>query len=641
MVIILESPNKCSKIANITGAKVFATKGHFKELIKEKWLDLETYEATFDFKSEECKKTISNLVNQCRNQEVHISTDPDREGYAIGYFFYQLIKNVANTVYRTEFHEITETGIKNGFLNKKLFENTNKLEFDSFRARSVSDKLVGYILSPELSKLMNIKNLSVGRVQTPALALLVKRELEIEEFKKLLDKDKVEFAIQAILDSNLTLENDMRFKTKEEAEKFISNLNENIAKCIKIENKELKKTTKAPFQTSTFLKEASNLGFSSKQAMDIAQELFEAGLITYHRTDAEFLSEEFLNDINQKLKNKEWYQRTQYKSKNSQANAHEAIRFTHYCLPEEITDVIKKEGLEENHQKIYELIYKRTIISQSKPILIDNTTYIFNIKNIDFKASINNVVYNSIYDEIFFNKKEIKIIPKPDINENQDYNINKLQVKTINKNPPSRYNEGDFIPLLQKEGIGRPSTYANFIPVLLKRGYIEIKEENKKYKIYATNLGIKAIEELKKDYEWITTSKFTSDLEEKLDLILNNKSNYKEVIKLLHEKMQFKDYKSSNYPPTPKQIELMKKIATMHNLVIPQEAFTDYKICSNFIESAPKLKPSQKQINLAKKLANENNVELPINIENDINICKNFINKYINKTKNTNIYQRF
>ena len=191
-VIIIESPN----IEHITGAKVYATKGHFKELAKEIVADYTGYEPIFEMK-EQSKHRMNEIFNDCKGKDVIIATDPDREGYGIGYMVYETIKNIAKSVKRAEFHEITESGIKKGLDKAVPFASSNLKEFDSFKARAVGDKLVGFIMSPAYINKLNDKNLSVGRVQTPALALIVKRELEIKEFLASPASKQIDYKIKA------------------------------------------------------------------------------------------------------------------------------------------------------------------------------------------------------------------------------------------------------------------------------------------------------------------------------------------------------------------------------------------------------------------------------------------------------------
>lgn len=203
-VIIIESPNKVAKIREITGAKVFATIGHFMQL--KSYDESNGFKPTFDYDQEK-KKHIFEMIEACKNKKVYIATDTDREGYAIGYMFYQKIKNVASSIYRAEFFEITLSGINKGLQNALLFENTNKQMYQSALARRVADMLLGFTLSPYLGKALGqMKGSSVGRVQTPCLKLIVDRDREIEKFKALPENEKVSYQIQAKINDSANRE---------------------------------------------------------------------------------------------------------------------------------------------------------------------------------------------------------------------------------------------------------------------------------------------------------------------------------------------------------------------------------------------------------------------------------------------------
>ncbi len=303
-VIIIESPNKVAKIKEITGAKVFATIGHFMQL--KSYDENNNFKPTFEYDPQK-KKRIFEIIEACKNKKVYIATDPDREGYAIGYMFYQKIKNVASSIYRAEFFEITPSGINKGLQNALLFENTNKQMYQSALARRVADMLLGFTLSPYLGKALGqMKGSSAGRVQTPCLKLIVDRDREIEKFKALPENEKVSYQIQAKINDNANREviikhcdekgEEIKFNDKEEALKLFESLEDNKACLLKdLKTSVVETKPKKPFITSTLLERASSeLGLGIAEVQSLAQSLFEAGLITYIRTDAESLSVEFL-----------------------------------------------------------------------------------------------------------------------------------------------------------------------------------------------------------------------------------------------------------------------------------------------------------------------------------------------------------
>ena len=667
-IIIIESPNKCEKIAHYSGAKVYATKGHFKELAQD-YVNWDNYNPKFVTK-ESSKKHINFLFSQCKGRDVYIATDPDREGYAIGYMVYEVIKNIAKSIKRVEFHEITQKGIEKGLREAKDFNSTNKNMYEAFKARCVGDKMVGFILSPKLAnKFGTYKNISVGRVQTPALSLITQRELEIQEFEKTPKEQRLSYKViaKAIIDNKeYVLANDNIFIKKEEAQRFldsISNIEEAIVSAII--TKEIKKSPPKPFQAVSLIKKANaTYNFSSEETMNIAQKLFERGLITYHRTDSESISESFLNELETQYSKEEWYQKRFYKAgKHSQAEAHEAIRITSVTKP----DV----DLSENEMKLYSLIFNNTIYSQSKESVYTHTRYECSILGRIFSFTTKTPIYQGIFDTKNTNEEydvsdrqahdtegnvlsntqgneqdntsiiqekitedSIFLTTSLHLKENDKIIIQELQIKEIEKRPPSRYKESDFIPLLQKLGIGRPSTYATFIPTLLKREYVEIKKTNAKKskdEIFATNKGMQAIAYLESMQDtWITTHEFTKAMEEILDLIAESKATYLDFIKPLHEKMgNAIPTQLEKKPPSQAQIDFATKLANQHNIELPQEIQTNMKACCDFIEKYNI--PTQKALDFAKKLAQNHNITMPKDIEKSAKVCSEFIAKYKDK----------
>ena len=565
-VIIIESPNKCDKIEHITGAKVYATKGHFKELTKEIVADYTGYEPIFEMK-EQSKHRMNEIFNDCKGKDVIIATDPDREGYGIGYMVYETIKNIAKSVKRAEFHEITESGIKKGLDKAVPFASSNLKEFDSFKARAVGDKLVGFIMSPAYINKLNDKNLSVGRVQTPALALIVKRELEIKEFLASPASKQIDYKIKAKLKTRSGVEftavNDNIFSSKDEANAKIAELGGSRAKVYQIDTKQSQIKPQAPFRTSQ-MQEAANkrLGFSSDKTMSLAQKLFEKGLITYHRTDSNTISDEFINEVEAKFKGEEWYEKKIYKAgSQSQAEAHEAIRISHVHGYGEIDEIAGRESLSDDEKSLYELIFLNSVLSQAKNAVNENKTYDIDVKALSFKAKTGKCIYKgfkgALKEQADDEDEQDKDVAQIELNLNQGDEVEVLgfELQEVKKQAPQHYKESNFISLLEKEGIGRPSTYATFLPTLLKREFVVIETKGKNQNIVATGKGISFIESVKANDEWITQSEFTKQMEGVLDEISDGKVNYLDFIKPLHEKMGFKELNSGETKP-PSEAQL-------------------------------------------------------------------------------------
>ncbi|MFS7885384.1 type IA DNA topoisomerase [Helicobacter pylori] len=683
-VIIIESPNKVAKIKEITGASVFATIGHFMQL--KSYDENNNFKPTFEYDPQK-KKRIFEIIEACKNKKVYIATDPDREGYAIGYHFYEKIKRIASSIYRAEFFEITPSGINKGLQNASLFENTNKQMYQSALARRVADMLLGFTLSPYLGKALGqMKGSSAGRVQTPCLKLIVDRDREIEKFKALPENEKVSYQIQAKINDNANKEvvikhcdengEEIKFNDKEEALKLFESLKDNKACLLKdLKNSILETKPKKPFITSTLLEKASSeLGLSIAEVQSLAQSLFEAGLITYIRTDAESLSVEFLNEAESFYTPiyKEVYLKREYKAgKQSQAEAHEAIRITHPHTYENLESVVYNASItNQDALKLYQLIFERTIESQGKNAIYDKQDLLFKIKNEYFKCSVKSL--KSAGFLAMFSKKELESDESNDgkddkeKDQNAQFNLkiddvlslNDLVLATIKRNAPSPYKEAGFVKLLENKGIGRPSTYATYLPTLLKREYINISQD-KKHTITPTHKGKRVVEVFENAYQFIIDLTYTKQMEEVLDEIVENKSSYVDFISNLSskcpkiEKLERNDDDEIK-PSSEGQITYIENILRDLQLELSEEfknykednrvakAFLDRYIkeheffkknnkkasSSNNDETRP---ATPKQISFAESLAKKHHVKLPKDYKSNMKVCGDFINEYSKK----------
>ncbi|RVZ44362.1 type IA DNA topoisomerase [Helicobacter pylori] len=682
-IIIIESPNKVAKIKEITGASVFATIGHFMQL--KSYDENNNFKPTFEYDPQK-KKRIFEMIEACKNKKVYIATDPDREGYAIGYHFYEKIKKIASSIYRAEFFEITPSGINKGLQNASLFENTNKQMYQSALARRVADMLLGFTLSPYLGKALGqMKGSSAGRVQTPCLKLIVDRDREIEKFKALPENEKVSHQIQAKINDNANKEviikhcdengEEIKFNDKEEALKLFESLKDNKACLLKDLKSSVAETKpKKPFITSTLLEKASSeLGLGISEVQSLAQNLFEAGLITYIRTDAESLSVEFLNEAESFYAPiyKEVYLKREYKAgKQSQAEAHEAIRITHPHTYENLESVVYNAGItNQDALKLYQLIFERTIESQGKNAIYDKQDLLFKIKNEYFKCSVKGL--KSAGFLAMFSKKELENDESNDDkddkekDQNAQFNLkiddvlslNDLVLATIKRNAPSPYKEAGFVKLLENKGIGRPSTYATYLPTLLKREYISISQD-KKHTITPTHKGKRVVEVFENAYQFIIDLTYTKQMEEVLDEIVENKSSYVDFISNLSskcpkiEKLERNDDEIK--PSSEGQITYIENILRDLQLELSEEfknykednrvakAFLDRYIkeheffkknnkktsSSNNDETRP---ATPKQISFAESLAKKHHVKLPKDYKSNMKVCGDFINEYSKK----------
>ncbi|WP_210670828.1 type IA DNA topoisomerase, partial [Helicobacter suis] len=673
-IIIIESPNKIKKIASITGAKVFATIGHFMEL---EGIEGESFTPKFVYKTDK-KQQIYAMIEQCKNKRICIATDPDREGYAIGKMFYEKIKNVAKEVFRAEFHEITESGIIRGLENALLFENTNFNYYESFLARSVSDYYIGFSLSPYLGDcLQQRKGNSAGRVQTPCLKLIVDRDKEIASFKALPESQRVSYQMQAKIYDEHNKEvilrhcdsegKEIKFESQEQALAVLAPLKEcKVALVLDIKHSTTSSPPPKPFITSSLLKAGSSqLGLSTQKVQEYAQKLFEAGLITYIRTDAETLSQEFLEKAEEFYKPiyPDCYERRAYKAKNSQAEAHEAIRITHCHKFEDTQHLLNQAGMTDSQaQALYKLIFQRTLESQGKVAIYAKQDLLFKIKDHYFKCSVRSL-QEAGYLDMFKRTEQAKDTEQTeneqmahlDLKVESVVGLIALEIAKIHKHAKSAYAEASFIEVLEKNGIGRPSTYASYLPKLLSREYIHITPDKKRV-VNATHKGQKVISIFEKSpYSWIVDTQFSALMEELLDKIAREECSYLEYMQMIAKKCpQMPSLaQREEYPlraPKESQIKYVQDILRDLNMELPSE-FAGYarddRITKAFLDKfipkhkeirekakqeghclgngAPANKPAtDKQIAFAESLAKKHNVKLPKDYKSNMQVCSGF-----------------
>ncbi|WP_163556207.1 type IA DNA topoisomerase [Helicobacter suis] len=680
-IIIIESPNKIKKIANITGAKVFATIGHFMEL---EGIEGESFTPKFAYKADK-KQQIYAMIEQCKNKRVCIATDPDREGYAIGKMFYEKIKNVAKEVFRAEFHEITESGITRGLENALLFENTNFNYYKSFLARSVSDYYIGYTLSPYLGDcLQQRKGNSAGRVQTPCLKLIVDRDKEIASFKALPESQKVSYQIQAKIydehNKEVVLKHcdekrkEIKFESQEQALAVLAPLKEcKRALVLDIKHSTISNPPPKPFITSSLLKVGSSqLGLSTQKVQEYAQKLFEAGLITYIRTDAETLSQEFLEKAESFYKPiyPNLYERRSYKAKDSQAEAHEAIRITHCHKFEDTQEFLNQAGMTDSQaQALYKLIFQRTLESQGKVAIYTKQDLQFKIKDHFFKCSVRSLqetgylaMFKRIEQAKDTEQTENEQMAHLDLKIESVVGLIALEMTKIYKHAKSAYAEASFIEVLEKNGIGRPSTYASYLPKLLSREYIHITPDKQRL-VSATHKGQKVIGIFETSpYSWIVDTQFTALMEELLDKIAREECSYLEYMQMIAKKCPKMPNQTPRepYPPrAPKesQIKYVQDILRDLNMELASE-FANYakddKVAKAFLDkyipkhkqarekakqegrflgdSTPANKPAtSKQIAFAESLSQKHNAKLPKDYKSNMQVCSSFIEEWRGK----------
>jgi DNA topoisomerase I len=583
-VIIVESPNKIKKIREITGSQVFATVGHFADLPNNAMgINMETYEPEFIVNPDKADN-VEKILSACDGQKVYIASDADREGYAIGMMIYERIKDTAAECWRLELREITEKGIEEAMAAATLWEETNFKFYDAFLGRRVVDRLSGFILSPQASQTLKGK-FSVGRVQSPGVRLVVDREREIRNFKA-----TPYFTISAKLtgaEKTFTAQFDgyegetKSFKTKEEAEAAIEAAK--LAKYATVESVEKKvvnRGSRPPFTTVDLQAAASiSLSIAPEKAMQLAQGLFEAGLITYHRTDTVRLSDEFLQEASEFVISSfgaEYVPEKPKKhtSKNSQADAHEAIRPTHLHRFDETDAKMKEANLSPDHHKLYILIFKRAVASMMADATFDSTQYKFDIGGLPFKASGSVPKFagwTALYTEDTEDEKEAEQT-LPDLAEADHCEKQSIDVESKMTKAPGRYTEASLVKQLEKLGIGRPSTYAAIIGRIKQVGYVEIEKK----KLKANESGERLIDFLNNDgHSWIIDYENTANMEEYLDKVADgvDGATWQTLAKETHEKMGFFVPEAreprEDRAPSEKQIDLAKLISEKKGIKLP------------------------------------------------------------------------
>jgi len=534
-LVIVESPTKSKTLQNFLGPeyKVLSSYGHIRDLPKDELgVDVENNFKPKYIIPSKSKKVIQFLTEEAQKAEtVILATDQDREGEAIAWHLTQILNlNGQKPYQRIAFHEITKKAVEEALKNPKKVDMSL---VDAQQARRVLDRIVGYKLSPFLWKKV-ARGLSAGRVQSVAVRLVVEREREIERFKPqeywkiiaLLQKAK-----NGELEAELIKKDDkvlgkLAIKNKKEADKVIKDLKGAEYKVQNIEKKESKKNPFPPFTTATLQQEAwHRFHFPAKFTMRIAQNLYERGFITYHRSDSLNLSSLALGTAKKFITENygdEYYQFRRYKARGRAQEAHEAIRPTY---PDRVPDKLKiRAKLDDNQYRLYDLIWRRFIACQMAQAVFDSTTVDIRAKNYTFRASGQVLKFDGFLKVYPIRYGETKL---PSLEKNEILELLKLTPSQHFTQPPFRYTEATLIKALEAEGIGRPSTYAPIISTIQERNYIE-KNEKKYFR--PTEIGLVVNDLLVKHFPKIVDIKFTAVMEEDLDEVAQGQRKWQKLI---------------------------------------------------------------------------------------------------------------
>lgn len=561
-LVIVESPAKAKTIEKFLGKDfvVMSSFGHIRDLpSKDMSIDLENnFEPNYII-TEDKVKVVKELKAAVEKAEfVWLASDEDREGEAIAWHLKEALNLDESKTKRIVFNEIT----KNAIL--KAVENPRDIDLNlvnAQQARRVLDRIVGYEISPILWKKVK-PSLSAGRVQSVAVRLIVEREREIENFKE--NKTyKVVADFQTTKQALISATLNQRFETKEQALEFLKESSSADFTVQAVETKPAKQSPAAPFTTSTLQQEASRkLGFPVARTMQVAQQLYEAGYITYMRTDSVNLSDLALSQAKElilKEYGEEYFKSRKYSNKIKGAQeAHEAIRPT----------VLSNEEINADAagQRLYDLIRKRTIASQMADAKLEKTNITINISNRGEKYLCQGEVilfdgFMKVYQHTANDEEETentnqKLLPAVSQGEKLQHLTTKA-TETFNNHPP-RYNEASLVKKLEDLGIGRPSTYAPTISTIQKREYvikmdkpasvreIEIiisqnntikqisKKENygaEKSKLNPTDIGTIVTDFLSQHFTDVIDYNFTAEAEKEFDSIAQGKEDWKNMIR--------------------------------------------------------------------------------------------------------------
>jgi DNA topoisomerase-1 len=567
-LVIVESPAKAKTIEKILG-KDFEVKscfGHIRDLEKDDMgINIENNFQPKYVIPDDKEKVVKELKKLAKETgEVWLATDEDREGEAISWHLCEVLKLDPKTTKRIVFHEITKPAIESAVQNPRTLDMDR---VHAQQARRILDRIVGFEISPVLWRKMSMRNsLSAGRVQSVAVRLIVEREREINAFNSV-STFKVEayFTGKDINGKNISFKADGpgKFKTAEDAEKFLEQCVGAAYTVKDIQVKPGKKSPAAPFTTSTLQQEASRkLGYSVSKTMLLAQKLYESGNITYMRTDSVNLSDTAITDIEKTIRGNfgdKYHQHRKFKNKNESAQeAHEAIRPTYM----ENTTVNDSDT-----RKLYELIWKRTIASQMADAELEKT-----IAKIDISTNHEELtasgevlkfdgflkVYMESHDDEEEQEDETQEGSLPPLAVKQSLDLKEMKATERFSRPAPRYTEASLVKKLEELGIGRPSTYAPTITTIQKRNYVEKRDKEgvkreyrilvlkadqiskqtesentgaEKSKLFPTDLGMIVTDFLNQYFNNVMDYGFTAKIEEEFDEIASGKKVWNKMLK--------------------------------------------------------------------------------------------------------------
>ncbi len=562
-LVIVESPAKAKTIQKYLGKdfQVTSSMGHIRDLPKKGMgIDLSTFSPEYEV-SPDKRKLVTELKSKVKTADiVWLASDEDREGEAIAWHLAEELKLKPENTRRIVFHEITKNAILKAVENPRNID-TNLV--NAQQARRVLDRIVGFEMSPVLWKKVR-PGLSAGRVQSVAVRLVVEREKEIRAFEPV-PSYRVTGSFLNNTQQEILAKVKKDFNKEEEAQSFLENCTTTDFRVLNVETKPGSRSASAPFTTSTLQQEANNrLGYGVSATMRVAQRLYEEGYITYMRTDSVNLSQEAINGAKAQIireYGEEYSKPRNYTTKASSAQeAHEAIRPTDFG--------VKNVG-DAQLNRLYQLIYRRTLASQMENAKIEKTLIEIGDEKLvpHFEAQGEVIVFDGFLRAYGITKEDdddgendSKILPKVKVGEKLTYS--KIEATERFSRPPARYTEAALVRKLEELGIGRPSTYAPTIQTIQNREYVEkselepqtreilkltlqkgdIKKEileekfgGDKNKFVPTDIGIVVNDFLMENFHEILDYGFTAKVEQDFDDIASGEEKWKETLRVFYD----------------------------------------------------------------------------------------------------------
>jgi len=597
-LVIVESPSKAKTIKKYLGKdyEVIASQGHIIDLPASRFgVDTEN-----GFKPEYIKmkgkaKIIKEIKDEAKGKEkIFLATDPDREGEAIAWHLRNELKINETDKCRIEFHEITENAV-NQAVKKPRTVDMNVV--DAQQARRILDRIVGYKISPLLWKKVK-RGLSAGRVQSVALRIIMDREQEIRNFVPeeywlldvVLEKDGEPKLVYAKFYGDI--KGKINLTEESQVKEIVAKIKGGEYTVTDIKVTEKKKSPPPPFTTSSLQQDASRrLGFAVKKTMMVAQKLYEAGFITYMRTDSTRVSADAIKMAKAyicKTYGEKYYLNRNYKAKEGAQDAHEAIRPTHLGS---IAEVEKELGRDE--ARLYSLIFNRFVASRMEACVYDFTKVTLNVEDYIFHATGSVIKFDgfmALYKESKEDNKNVeegeldedsKELPKLEIGDR--LKENKLEFAQKFTEPPSRYSEATLVKVMEEKGIGRPSTYAPTISTLIDRFYVE--KENRM--LVPTELGEVVNKIMVEHFENIVDIKFTADMETKLDGVAEGNTDYVDMLEKFYkpfmENLEKVEGSIEHVKLADKETDVVCELCG-RNMVIKRGKFGEFLACPGYPE---------------------------------------------------------